>query len=231
MLAKEYCGGPVDDAVSGRDWTLGMFDGKETRLRREARCSTHDKTCDREVSSNGGDGILGNTQERGRSTRGTKKTRRTSSGGSGGLGGRSTRPGSENTDKAQVRTRGAEDGGRRSWANARGRLVDPMNEERDNRRSSGSSGSPEAQVRCPEHGARSPRLGSQKTESGRQDARGREGRERMYYAKAIVSGTSLYGSRPHPGGWVYGGSGGPGRTSGAEERKGSDVVTVARSGE
>ncbi|KAF8209547.1 hypothetical protein K438DRAFT_2062899 [Mycena galopus ATCC 62051] len=146
---------------------------------------------------------------------------RGSSGGSGGLGGRRTRLGSEDTDKARVRTGGAEDGGRRSRANARGRLVDSMNEERDDRRSSGGSGGPEAQVRCPEHGALSPRLGSRRTESGRQDARGREGRERMYYAKAIVSGTSLYGSRPHPGGWAYGGSGGsggPGRTSGAEER-------------
>ncbi|KAF8196217.1 hypothetical protein K438DRAFT_1760396 [Mycena galopus ATCC 62051] len=154
--------------------------------------------------------------------------RRTSPGGSGGLGGRSTRPGSESTDRTQVRTRGAEDGGRRSRANARGRLVDPVNEERDDQRSSGSSGSPEVQVRCPEHGARIPRLGSRKTESGRQDARGREGRERMYYAKAIVSGTSLYSSRPHPGDWAYGGSGGPGRTSRAEEGKGSDVMTVAR---
>ncbi|KAF8143294.1 hypothetical protein K438DRAFT_1783881 [Mycena galopus ATCC 62051] len=148
----------------------------------------------------------------------------TSSGGSGGLGRRNTGPG------PRIRTGrrsgpGAwrpEDGGRRSRANAQGKLVDPMNEEGT------TGGRPEVpEVRR----AQSLGLGSRKTESGRQDAGGREGQERMYYAKATVSGMSLYGSRPHPGDRAYGGSGGPRRMSGAEEGKGSDMVTVARSGE
>ncbi|KAF8143526.1 hypothetical protein K438DRAFT_1783715 [Mycena galopus ATCC 62051] len=150
-------------------------------------------------------------------------------GGSGGLGGQNTGPG--------PRIRTGHRSGPGAWrAEGGGWRVEEVGEcprevgwpderEGDDQRLSGSSGSPEVRIRCLEHGAES---GARKLEDGIWTTG--YGRERGVRAD-VLSGTSLYRSRPHLGDRVYTGSGGPGHMPGAEEGRVSDMVTVARLGE
>ncbi|KAJ6517400.1 hypothetical protein C8R47DRAFT_1189759 [Mycena vitilis] len=104
-----------------------------------------------------------------------------------------------------------EDEGRRRRRNARGKEVGPMNEE-------GATGS---RPEVPESGGLGRAGGSERSaewgqwtaepcgpDDGLRRWRGARA-DHPYYAKAIVSGTSLYGSRPHPRDRRYGGSGEP----------------------